>query len=566
MTRPKRFILLCAAALLLVELGTSDAFSGETLTVGSTGEFRRIFDLSGKVIAESVDPLSWPLLTQSADIMDAGVKVGEITVARSLTPPMYETGAIALLAIALGTLVFAIVRLLPLRALNRALQENRKLIAALEDQVVEIRAAESRLASLYEITSSTSSTLDLRAVVELLLDSVTAFIPEAALQVWLVNPETGMPERSACRNLDEAEWKGRTLTRTPVLVEQAITRKLPVSVADARMDARIADRDFYRRQGMVSYLGLPLVANGQAVGDLVILTRNERQFDQEETDFFSALGSQAAVAIHNAQLHEQIRSQAEKLARSNTELEQFAYVASHDLQEPLRMITGYTTLLARRYAGRLDRDADEFIAYAVNGAKRMQELIEDLLSYCRLGRNGKPFSASACEAILARALASLKLAIEESGATVTHDPLPSVMGDATQLSQLFQNIIGNALKYRTSKAPEVHISCRREEANWVFSVKDNGIGIDPRFTEKLFVIFQRLHTRDEYPGTGLGLAICKKIVERHGGRIWVESELGNGAAFYFTIAAEPGSAPEPPLRSDAAHSNTGRPIYGSETL
>jgi PAS domain S-box-containing protein len=232
---------------------------------------------------------------------------------------------------------------------------------------------------------------------------------------------------------------------------------------------------------------------------------------------------------------EALALRAQELKRSNEDLQQFAYVASHDLQEPLRMITGYTSLLARRYYGKLDKDADEFIRYAVDGAKRMQGLIQDLLSYSRVGTQGKTFELIDCEEVLAQTLASLQLAIEESGATVTHEPLPTVVADEMQLGQLFQNLIGNAIKYRNSRPPQVHVSCTRRPSEWVFAVKDNGIGIDPRYAARIFVIFQRLHTREEYPGTGIGLAVCKKIVERHGGNIWMESQPGNGATFYFTL-------------------------------
>jgi PAS domain S-box-containing protein len=232
---------------------------------------------------------------------------------------------------------------------------------------------------------------------------------------------------------------------------------------------------------------------------------------------------------------EALALRAQELKRSNDDLQQFAYVASHDLQEPLRMITGYTSLLARRYKGKLDKEANEFIDYAVDGAKRMQGLIHDLLSYSRVGTEGKAFALTDCEQVLGRTLASLQLAIQESGATVTHEPLPAVIADETQLGQLFQNLIGNAIKYRDSRAPEVHVSCSRTASEWVFAVKDNGIGIDPRYAARIFIIFQRLHTREEYPGTGIGLAVCKKIVERHGGNIWMESEPGRGTTFYFTL-------------------------------
>ena len=226
-----------------------------------------------------------------------------------------------------------------------------------------------------------------------------------------------------------------------------------------------------------------------------------------------------------------------ELGRSNRELEQFAYVASHDLQEPLRMVASYVQLLARRYQGRLGAEADEFIAFAVDGATRMQTLINDLLAYSRVGTRGKPPAHADAEAALSHALVHLKVAVEESGAAVTHAGLPEVLADDTQLIQLFQNLVGNAIKFRGPETPRVHVSAERQDGVWRFAVRDNGIGIDPQYFERIFAIFQRLHTRAEYPGTGICLAVCKKIVERHGGRIWVESRSGQGATFYLTLSA-----------------------------
>jgi PAS domain S-box-containing protein len=240
---------------------------------------------------------------------------------------------------------------------------------------------------------------------------------------------------------------------------------------------------------------------------------------------------------------EMLRHKAEELKRSNEELEQFAYVASHDLQEPLRMVASYVRLLERRYKDRLDADASDFIGYAADGANRMHLLINDLLAYSRVGTRGNQFEAADSTAALVQALANLEASIEESAARITFDSLPTATADASQLVQVFQNLVGNALKFRSRKRPRVHISAEENEEGYVFSVQDNGIGIDPKYSDRIFVIFQQLHDKSEHPGTGIGLAICKKIVERHGGRIWVESEPGNGATFKFTLPNCRGDGP-----------------------
>jgi light-regulated signal transduction histidine kinase (bacteriophytochrome) len=230
-----------------------------------------------------------------------------------------------------------------------------------------------------------------------------------------------------------------------------------------------------------------------------------------------------------------VQERTAELARSNAELEQFAYIASHDLQEPLRMVSSYVQLLGRRYQGKLDKDADEFIAFASEGATRMQRLINDLLAYSRVGTRGKSFEEVNLDAALAQALENMQVAIKEKNAIITYDPLPKVYGDGSQFVQVFQNLIDNAIKFSGDNSPVVHISARLEGREYVCSVKDNGIGIAPEYLNKLFTLFQRLHTRKEYPGTGLGLAICKRIVERHGGKIWVDSKPGEGSTFYFII-------------------------------
>ncbi len=231
----------------------------------------------------------------------------------------------------------------------------------------------------------------------------------------------------------------------------------------------------------------------------------------------------------------QLARYADELARSNAELEQFAYVASHDLQEPLRMVASFTQLLGKRYRGKLDQDADEFIGFAVDGANRMQRLINDLLAYSRVGTRGKPLGPTDCNVVFKQARDNLAKAIEESSAVIYQDPLPVVAADEVQLLQVFQNLIANAIKFHGPEPPQIQVTAARRDHERIFAIKDNGIGIAPEHQKRIFAIFQRLHHRSEYPGTGIGLAICKKIVERHGGRIWVESQLGKGSTFYFSL-------------------------------
>ena len=231
---------------------------------------------------------------------------------------------------------------------------------------------------------------------------------------------------------------------------------------------------------------------------------------------------------------EKLKKMVTDLELSNAELQRFAYVASHDLQEPLRMVSSYTQLLEKRYKDKLDADAHDFINFAVDGAKRMQNLIDDLLAFSRVGTHGKPFSLTNMESVWQAAVDNLQVAIKKSKAKVTHDPLPTLMADEGQLVQLLQNLIGNAIKFHGRELPAVHVSARLENNAWVFAVRDNGIGIESQYFERIFLVFQRLY-REEYPGTGAGLAIAKRIVERHNGRIWLESEPGQGSTFYFSI-------------------------------
>ena len=262
------------------------------------------------------------------------------------------------------------------------------------------------------------------------------------------------------------------------------------------------------------------------------LQHNKQALDQSKANL------EQRVSDRTAELeaaNRQLQQLNQELIRSNHDLQQFAYIASHDLREPLRMVTSFTQLLAKRYSGQLDAEADKIIHFAVDGAERMEALIEGLLAYCRLGSQTETFKAIDCQAILDRALSNLQLAIEETKTQIIINPLPTVIGDAAQLIQLFQNLIANGIKYRGEASPIIEIGVKAQAQEWLFWVKDNGIGVDPKYSDRIFQIFQRLHTRHEYPGTGIGLAICHKIVEHHGGKIWVESKVEQGSTFYFTL-------------------------------
>ena len=320
-------------------------------------------------------------------------------------------------------------------------------------------------------------------------------------------------------------------------------------------------------------IGVPLNIGDDCVGVLLLLDIPDTHGISQILELLEVLSTVTTLVFRNAILYEQSAERAEKLQeaneelqrkiiegklredklravtasrdeldrakveleRSNKELEQFAYVASHDLQEPLRMVISFTQLLAKRYEGRLDENADKYIAYAVDGASRMQQLINDLLTFSRVTSRAVPPESVNCGKVLDDTLDGLASSIEDTGARVTHDPLPIVRADPTQLGQLLQNLIGNAIKYVDKVTPEVHVSATRDGSVWCFAVRDNGIGIEPQHAERIFDIFQRLHPKTEYSGTGIGLAVCKKIVERYGGRIWVDSEAGKGSVFRFTL-------------------------------
>ena len=316
----------------------------------------------------------------------------------------------------------------------------------------------------------------------------------------------------------------------------------PVWIADVVQESTLKRRESAQQAGLRSAFAFPILVGGEFYGVMEFFGREVRPRDETILEIARTLGhqigqfiarKQAEAALHEA--NDQLTRKAQQLTRSNAELEQFAYVASHDLQEPLRMIASYTQLILRRYGDRFDGDAREFMDFIVDGATRMKQLIEDLLAYSRVGTHGKEFRPTDSGAALQKALANLRAAIESTAGTVTYDPLPTVHADEFQLVQLFQNLIGNALKFKGAQTPRIHISAEDQADTWTFAVRDNGIGIDAEYFDRIFMVFQRLHSRTEYPGTGIGLAICKKVVDRHGGRIWIESKAGLGSTFWFTV-------------------------------
>jgi signal transduction histidine kinase len=344
-------------------------------------------------------------------------------------------------------------------------------------------------------------------------------------------------EAQVCRNMDDfcrgiADGAG-----AGILTEEALSAASIQQLADA-LDKQPPWSDFpcivLLNSGEPSGRTLRILELLKPIGNMTLLERPVR---------VNTLLTVARSALRGRERQYQIRDylverkkSEEALERSNEDLERFAYAASHDLKEPLRLIGSYVQLLKKRYAGEMGEDADEYINYVVSSVKRMDELIGDLLAYSRVGTSERNFEENDCEAILKWTIMNLQMAINETGALVTYDPLPTVCGDQSQMVQLFQNLLSNAIKYRGEEPPRIHVSAVRQKDEWVFSVRDNGLGIDPKYHKQVFGIFKRLHGR-ERPGTGIGLAICQRIVERHGGRLWVESEPGRGSTFFFTIPA-----------------------------
>ena len=385
------------------------------------------------------------------------------------------------------------------------------------------------------ITQSVHRSINLNDVLENAIESIEENLDLAVhVSIYLVENDNAVMRA----HRGHPDWFIKKVKKIPY--SKGFTWK---TILDARtiycpdVDKENAIGPAGRKVGTKSYVAVPLFNNDVVVGALNIHSFEKNSFITDDVNTLEIVGKQISIAIANAQKTEDLQLYSTKLEESNSELKQFAYVASHDLQEPLRMVGSYLGLLERRYKDKLDQDANDFIFYAVDGAKRMQILINDLLSYSRVSTKAKPFESANTEHIVKGALKNLEILIEESGAEVDYKNLPEeIVVDSTQVGQLIQNLVSNAIKFCKDRKPKVEIGVEDREGEWLFSVRDNGIGIDPENYERIFIIFQRLHGKGDYPGTGIGLSICKRIVERHGGKIWVESEQGEGSTFYFTVA------------------------------
>jgi PAS domain S-box-containing protein len=386
-----------------------------------------------------------------------------------------------------------------------------------------------------DVSAALSSAHEPRLVLQLCCDALVRHLGVGLARVWMLDDGAESLELQASAGIDAAELDGtqRSVPLGQLEIGRLAIARQPHLTNDVGADPGISLRDWAARAGQVAFAGYPLCVDERLLGVLAVLAPQPLP-----DDTWAALGAVADTLAQGAsrrRAEQALEERVKDLARSNAELEQFAYVASHDLQEPLRMVASYNQLLARRYRGKLGTDADEFIDFAIEGVTRMQRLIQDLLAYSRVGTHGRELTEVDTAAVLRVVLHGLSQAIDDTHAVIHLSPLPHVCGDDGQLAQLFQNLIGNAIKFHGAGTPVVNVTAEEREECWCFRVQDNGIGIEPAYFERIFVIFQRLHAREAYEGTGIGLALCKKIVERHGGTIWVESQLGIGSSFCFTL-------------------------------
>ncbi len=448
--------------------------------------------------------------------------------------------------------------------------------------ITERKEVERRLAVQYAVIEILAKSGSPAEATPDILRSICEHVGWELGEVWLVDADSSALHLGGAWQIPSQDFtefnalsRGLAFERGKGLPGRVWVDNRPLWITDVVTDTNFPRATAARAAGLHAGFAFPIRSAGEVIGVMDFFSRSAQPPDDDLLRMFDALGSQIGDFIKRKKAEETLVRYSDELERSNKELQMFASIASHDLQEPLRVVSGFAQLLEQRYRGKLDKNADDFIGYMVDGAERMQQLIRDLLDYSRVTTRGNPFKPASCDLVMQRALTNLKASIEESEALITADPLPVVTADESQLVHLFQNLIGNAVKYRRKQEPpRIHVSAKQladpavhsalrlhpavtsasdasagriphsaSETGWLFSVQDNGIGIEPQYFDRIFQVFQRLHKREEYPGTGIGLAICKKIVERHGGSIWVKSEPGKGSTFLFTLPERPGATP-----------------------
>jgi PAS domain S-box-containing protein len=451
----------------------------------------RVCEILGYTQAEltgmTVKQISHPADRDLADAPRARVMAGEMDSARLEKRYLRKDGAVVWLAIAI--------------ALERDAAGRPLYAISVLDDITGRKHAEEALRQSEELFRKT-------------FELAASGIAHVSLEGRLVRVNRRLTEMLG---YTEQELIGRSVKEISHPQDRDLTDAQRAQIRSGQRESVRFEKRYLRKNGELVWVSLG-----------VALVRDAFGTPQHEIAMFDDITERKHAEAALQEAHEELK-------RSNSELEQFAYVASHDLQEPLRMVSSYTQLLGRRYGEKFDADAKEFMAYIVDGATRMKQLIEDLLAYSRVGTKSKDFKTVELEKSLRRAITNLKAAIDETGASVTHDPLPTLPADEVQLAQVFQNLMGNALKFRGPTVPRIHVAVSEQPAEWEITVRDNGIGIEPQYFDRIFMVFQRLHNKGEYPGTGIGLAIVKKVIERHGGQVRVESKLGEGSAFIFTL-------------------------------
>ena len=522
---------------------------------------------AGRAIGDRV-LLEGTMLEQAIHRRDAVILQGDVNELSQKYPRMVRSGLKSVIA---APIIFRneVLGVLHLRSLeqNAYVEHHLDLIRKVAAQIApavansqlyaenltaaaEAQRLATQNAEIAEIGRVISSSLEIEEVYALFAQETIELVPFDRISINIINHDE--------RDFTTAYVAGATVAGRAIgdrtrlagtFTEQVLRGRKTLVFHPGSKEAmlgRFPGLDNEYEAGLRSFLSVPLIYNDRMIAALNFRSLEQDVYHQHDVEMAELIGAHVAGAIANAQLHANtleadriLQQQADELTRSNAELEQFAYIASHDLQEPLRVISGYVTLIEDRYGDRIDEDGREFIGFTTDAVHRMRTLIDDLLNYSRLESHGSAFESVDVNSALSNALADLEVSINETSAEVTSEPLPEdVYGDPVQIAQLLENLIANAIKFRKDDvAPQVHVSCSHEEDAWNFSVADNGVGIRSRYQDRIFGMFKRAHKRSKYPGTGIGLAMCSKIVERHGGNIWVESEVGEGSTFHFTIPA-----------------------------